>query len=91
VVGKKNAVRIFELIAPAGGKLPFPQAFLDVYAAALGAFKGRRWEDAIRGFQEALELKPGDTPSKTYIERATVFQSKPPSDDWEGVFDLTSK
>jgi adenylate cyclase len=91
VVGKKNAVRIFELIAVAGGELPMDPAFLEAYAQALGAFKDRRWAEAIGGFQKAMELKPGDAPSKTYIERAKVFQLMPPAADWEGVFDLTSK
>ena len=91
VVGKKNAVRIFELIAVAGSELPMEPAFLDAYAEALAAFKDRRWAEAIPGFQKAMELKPGDAPSKTYIERAKVFQLMPPPADWEGVFDLTSK
>src|SRR6185295_9120201 len=42
VVGKKVAVRIFELIAVAGAELPVSQEFLDAYAAALAAFKERR-------------------------------------------------
>ncbi|HZE95590.1 MAG TPA: adenylate/guanylate cyclase domain-containing protein, partial [Planctomycetota bacterium] len=91
VVGKKNAVRIYELIAAAGMELPVSQEFLDVYAAALAAFKERRWAEAIQGFQKAQELKAGDTPSKTYVERAKVFQIMPPPADWEAVFDLTSK
>lgn len=91
VVGKKVAVRIFELIAVAGGELPVDPAFLEVYGGALAAFKDRRWAEAIQGFQKALELKPGDAPSKTYIERAKVFQIMPPPADWEGVFELTSK
>jgi adenylate cyclase len=91
VVGKKVPVRIFELIAVAGEELPMSQAFLEAYAAALAAFKERRWAESIQGFQKALELKEGDTPSRTYIERAKVFQMMPPAADWEGVFELTSK
>jgi len=91
VVGKKVAVRIFELIAAAGEPLPFDPAFLDVYGRALTDFKERRWAEALKGFQQAMELKPGDVPSKTYIERAKVFQIMPPPADWEGVFELTSK
>ncbi len=91
VVGKKVAVRIFELIAAVGQPLPFDGTFLDVYGRALEDFKGRRWAEAIQGFQKAMELKPGDVPSKTYIERAKVFQIMPPPPDWEGVFELTSK
>jgi len=91
VVGKKNAVRIYELIAPEGAALPFDPAFLQVYDLALADFKARRWEEAIRGFQKAMEIKAGDVPSKTYVERAKVFQLMPPAEDWEGVFELTSK
>lgn len=91
VVGKKVPVRIFELIAVAGAELPMSKEFLDAYAAAMASFKERRWAESIQGFQRALELKPGDTPSKTYIERAKVFQMMPPAADWEGVFELTSK
>jgi adenylate cyclase len=91
VVGKKNAVRIYELIAPEGAPLPFEPAFLEVYNLALADFKARRWEEAIRGFQRAMEIKAGDVPSRTYVERAKVFQLMPPAADWEGVFELTSK
>jgi adenylate cyclase len=91
VVGKRNAVRIFELLAPAGGTLPFDPAFLDAYASALALFKDRLWAESIEGFEKALVLKPGDKPSSTYIERAKVFELMPPPTDWEGVFDLTSK
>lgn len=91
VVGKKVPVRIFELIAPVGADLPVSKEFLEVYARALAAFKERRWADAIEGFRKALALKEGDVPSKTYIERAAVFQTMPPPADWEGVFELTSK
>ena len=91
VVGKKNAVRIYELIAPLGSPLPVSQPFLDAYGEALAAFRDRRWEEAIHGFQKAMELKADDLPSKHYIERSKVFQLMPPPADWEGVFDLTSK
>jgi class 3 adenylate cyclase len=91
VVGKKVAVRIFELIAAEGQPLPFDAAFLGVYGRALTDFKDRRWAEALQGFHKALELKPGDVPSNTYIERAKVFQIMPPPADWEGVFELTSK
>ena len=39
----------------------------------------------------ALALRPGDKPCQLYIERSKVFQLMPPPEDWEGVFDLSSK
>jgi adenylate cyclase len=91
VVGKRNAVRIFELLASTGGPLLFDPKFLGEYESALLAFRDLRWAEAIKGFERALTLKPGDKPCGTYIERALAFQRLPPPSDWEGVFDLTSK
>ena len=91
VVGKRKPVRIFELLGVAGSPPPMEPAFLEAYAAALAKFKERQWAEAIGAFQKAMELKPGDRPSQTYIERAKVFQLMPPPSDWEGVFELTSK
>jgi class 3 adenylate cyclase len=91
VVGKRNAVRIYELLAPAGQPLPVDQGFLDGYEGALALFRLRRWGEAIEGFQKALGIRPGDKPCQIYIERSKVFQLMPPPADWEGVFDLTSK
>ncbi len=91
VVGKENAVRIFELVAPAGAAGPFPPGFLEAYRGALASYGERRWKEAMDGFAHALELKPGDTPSEIYAERARVFLQSPPADGWDGVFDLKSK
>ncbi len=91
VVGKQNAVRIFELLAPAGGASPFPEGFLAAYEVALAAFKDRRWREAIGGFERALALKGGDKPCGTFLARANAFLVSPPPPGWEGVFELTSK
>jgi adenylate cyclase len=91
VVGKQKPVRIFELIAVAGQPLPLDPGFLEAYASALSIFKDRLWAESIEAFQKALELKPGDKPCQTYIERAKVFELMPPPPGWEGVFELTSK
>jgi adenylate cyclase len=91
VVGKENAVGIYELAAPAGAPSPFPPGFLDAYGAALARFRGRKWTEAIEGFEKALALRPGDRPSEVYVARAQTFLVTPPPPDWEGVFELSSK
>lgn len=91
VVGKRNAVGIYELVAPAGAPPPFPAGFLDAYAAALALFRERKWNGAVEAFEKALALKPGDRPSEIYVGRAQAFMASPPPPDWEGVFELSSK
>lgn len=91
VVGKRNAVGIYEVVAPAGAPLPFPAGFLEAYAAALALFRARSWEESIAAFEKALALRPGDRPSGLYVDRARAFLSAPPPPDWEGVFELSSK
>jgi adenylate cyclase len=91
VVGKRNAVRIFELLAPAGSPPPFDPRFLEAYEAALRLFQERRWPEAGEAFERALAVKPGDKPCQIYVARAGAFASDPPPPDWEGVFELTSK
>lgn len=91
VVGKRQPVRIYELIGVAGGALPFDPAFLEAYAAALSIFKDWLWSESIEAFEKALALKPGDKPSEIYIERAKIYELMPPQPDWDGVFELKSK
>lgn len=91
VVGKRNAVRIYELLAPAGAPLPVDPGFLSEYREALGHFKARRWQEALDGFERALLRKPGDRPCELYVTRANAFLLSPPPPDWEGVFELLSK
>lgn len=91
VVGKRVPTAIFELVAPAGGPLPFSPDFLPAYEAALVDYKARRWVEAEAGFRKALQLKPGDEPANIYADRCKTFRHQPPPPDWEGVFELTSK
>jgi adenylate cyclase len=40
---------------------------------------------------EALSLNPNDKLSKTYIERCNYMKEKPPDEEWNGVWVMTSK
>lgn len=91
VVGKREAVGIFELLSAEGDPLPFDAALLAEYEAALAYFRERRWTEALAGFERVLAGRPGDRPSALYAERARAFMSAPPPPEWDGVFELTSK
>jgi adenylate cyclase len=92
VVGRAQAVRIYELLARAGAALPSEQekAF-HCYAAGLAAYRERFWDEALRLFNESLTLWPGDGPSRTMANRCRTYQKTPPPEDWEGVYEATHK
>ena len=47
--------------------------------------------EAIAHVNRALSLRPDDGPSKTMLARCRVYRETPPADDWECVFEPTTK
>jgi adenylate cyclase len=92
VVGREQAVRVYELLAKVGTPLPAAQekAF-NSYAAGLDAYRQQRWREALGLFQEARTLWPEDGPSQTMAERCQVYQKMPPPEAWDGVFEALYK
>jgi adenylate cyclase len=37
------------------------------------------------------QIKPGDGPCETYIERCELLRAEPPGADWNGVWTMTTK
>jgi len=91
VVGINEPVRLCELIDMAETASEQDRKLVNVFHEALELFEKQKWELAISGFNEALEIKQGDVPSKLYLERSTKFISAPPKNDWDGVYNMTSK
>jgi adenylate cyclase len=54
-------------------------------------YLNRDWEQAIRLFEEILELMPDDFVSNLYIARSSKLQKYPPDEAWNGVFKVRSK
>ena len=67
------------------------EELLKYYNLGLTAYKQRKWDDAIRAFEMALKLYPGDGPSGLYLERSKTFKETPPPEDWDGVYVMTTK
>ena len=64
---------------------------IPVYEEALNQYKMRKWDAAIDGFKKALSIYPSDGPSALYLQRSMDFKNNPPSDDWDGVFVMSTK
>jgi adenylate cyclase len=90
VKGKRAPVQIYELLAlrPAP---PALAAFVERFGWGLSAYKAQRWDEAIARFREAEELRGGDPPSRTYVERCEAMRREPPGPEWDGVFEMKTK
>jgi adenylate cyclase len=92
VVGRTQALEIYELVANLDEPLPAEQQrLLDVYAAAFSSYQQRHFGDALQGFEECLAIKPDDGPSKVLSARCRLYCQTPPPDNWDGSFEHLTK
>lgn len=91
VVGRREPVRVYELLERKGELNGEKQQLVDRYAAALEQYRAQRFEEALAGFRSVLELDEDDGPALTYVERCQTFIETPPGSDWDGVYQLTGK
>lgn len=92
VKGKTEPVAIYEILA-----YHTPQTFpgigevMGLFHDGLAAYRHRKWDAAIRVFNDCLAINPNDKPSRLYIERAEHLKASPPPDDWSGVWVMDCK
>jgi tetratricopeptide (TPR) repeat protein len=67
------------------------EEMLKFYNLGLAAYKQRKWDEAIRAFEKALNINPSDGPSTEYLKRSLTFKENPPAENWDGVFVMTTK
>jgi adenylate cyclase len=92
VLGKRLAVRIYELVGEAGETLdPGREKAFGHHAAGLIAYRERRFDAALIELEAALALAPGAGPSRTLGGRCQLYRAAPPAPDWDGVFEATEK
>lgn len=91
VVGKKEAVTIYQPIAYREDMDNHMVETMGHYASGLTAYRNRDWSSAILFFKAALEVMPDDGPSKTMLARCEELAKTPPAEDWDGVFTMKTK
>jgi adenylate cyclase len=91
LAGKVNAIPVYELIGDRN-KVHGGQFLLcETFGRALEAYRKRLWDEAIRLFEEVLDMSPEDGPARFYLMLCREFLVKPPPDGWEGSVSLASK
>ncbi len=91
VVGKTERVRIYELVSQKGEMDEKKTTILDKFRIGVNLYREQKWVGAKEYFEKILELDPYDKPSQEYLRRCSEYENSPPSEDWEGVFELRSK
>ncbi len=92
VKGRSVPVTIYEIVQVRAGKIPPSVERAHArYEEGLQLYFGRKFDAAQRAFQEALELHPGDVPSRLFLARAKDLAASPPPAGWDGVFVMQSK
>lgn len=104
VVGKSEAVQVYELLGMSGdpdaGSL---ELLASLWKKAQKLYYAQKWDEAIAVFRETKMLEPHlqakdpgarPTPSEVFIERAIAYKATPPTrpgESWDGIYTATSK
>ena len=91
VKGKKEPVKVHELVCEKGKEPPWWSELSDLYDTGIKLHLDRKWDEAIATFEEVLARWPDDGPSKTYIGRCQEYKTNPPPENWDGSYHLTHK
>jgi adenylate cyclase len=92
VKGKTEPVGVYEVL-DYHSEATFPNLpeALNQFRGGLAYYRKGDFERAIRQFNEALALNPGDKLCGTYIQRCEYLQAHPVDEKWEGVWVMKSK
>jgi adenylate cyclase len=92
VVGRAQALRIYELLGAKKAVLGANrEQVLELYAAALEAYRKQRWDAAAEIFRQCLALSPDDGPSRVMGERCQTMRDRSLPDNWDGTFEHLAK
>jgi hypothetical protein len=64
---------------------------LRLFAEGRELYKKRDFRSAMDKFKAAYSLDPNDGPSKVFGARCKLYMDNPPSEGWDGVFEMTTK
>jgi adenylate cyclase len=91
VKGKKEPVRLYEIVGMADALTPEAHDRLDRFARALSLYEADDFHGASYAFADLLALYPNDGPSNVFWQRANLFLQEPPAPDWGGVWVMETK
>ena len=86
--GKKNGVKIFELLDSEEQASEKQKQFCTRFSGGVWAYNVRRFDQACEVFKQLSETFPDDVPTQIHLRRSHRFSIVPLSADWEPIIDL---
>jgi adenylate cyclase len=91
VVGKTEAVQVYELVGRKGETSEDVLAYANLFGEAVALFQERDWEASRRVLLECGRLRPDDRAVGLMTLNIEGYESDPPGEDWNRAIELTSK
>jgi class 3 adenylate cyclase len=88
VKGKRQPVRVFELLQERGKASDRDSEIKRVFEEGLSFYRQKKWGQAEQAFG-FLKEKFHDETSEIFLRRIALFKLEPPARKWDGVFDLS--
>jgi adenylate cyclase len=92
VKGKTKLVAIYEVVDyHTDETFPNMMGVLQAFQYGLKAYRDGQFDQAVKAFEEAIGLNPGDYASKMYLDRCVYLKEHHPGDNWDGVWVMKTK
>lgn len=92
VKGRNEPVPIFEPMGQADEQTRASLGDeLGTFAEALACYRAMQWEQCLAHLSGLCQARPEHPLYRLFLARAQAFMATPPADDWDGVFEATSK
>lgn len=91
VVGKTQAVQVYELLGRAGEVEADAVAYAEQFGEAVAAFQRRDWSAAAAILAKCRAIRTNDVAIDLFEANIERLQTSPPGDDWVPAIELTSK
>ena len=92
VKGRTRPVKVYEI---AGLRADASQEIFDcigLYEQGMEKYFSQDWDGAIKLFEQSVGIEAHlQNPSELFIRRCQLMKKDPPTEDWDGVFVMTSK
>ena len=97
VIGIKQPVRIYEVLARKGELNDQQMKGIAIFEKGLQLYRQQHWDESIKHFTAVQKVFPDDPPSLTFIRRCQEYKAAAQNPatalpaDWDGVFEASAK
>ncbi|WP_082280845.1 adenylate/guanylate cyclase domain-containing protein [Leptospira kirschneri] len=89
---RDQAVDIYEVIESDPEPIKeFKLKTSELLSQGILEYKSRRFDEAAKIFRQLYREEPKDLISMIYLKRCKLYSSKPPNENWDGVFRFQTK